>query len=120
MRGGGMCWRMVPVRPMPVSFPTSTGNRTKEDLAKTNLFPVLGDQYGRALEDQRITIVYEGGGFYTSFNHNRLPVAPRTWHLILVRRGGAQASARRRAGGCARTGEHSHCHFPLAALHRNG
>ncbi len=55
----------------------------KEDLTDKVLLPVLGDQYGRVLEDQQIAIAYDGGSFHTCFNHSRLPVAPRTWHLIL-------------------------------------
>ncbi|MBZ5495341.1 MAG: malto-oligosyltrehalose synthase [Acidobacteriia bacterium] len=58
-------------------------NPPKEDLANKVLLPVLGDQYGRVLEDQQITIAWDTNGFSTCFYQTRLPVAPHTWHLIL-------------------------------------
>ena len=51
----------------------------KEALANKVLLPLLADQYGRVLENQQIAVVYDGHGFHT---YNRLPIAPRTWHLI--------------------------------------
>lgn len=56
----------------------------KEDLADRLLLPVLGDQYGRVLENQQITVGYDSGGFFTVFDHMQLPLAPRSWELILA------------------------------------
>jgi len=55
----------------------------KEELANKVLLPFLGDQFGRVLEGQEIRILYEDGTFYSALHEMRLPVAPRSWHLIL-------------------------------------
>lgn len=55
----------------------------KADLANKVLLPVLGDQYGRVLENREIRIVYQGGAFEVCYHDLRLPVAPRTWTRIL-------------------------------------
>jgi len=47
------------------------------------LLPVLGDQYGKVLENQQIKITYEGGTFALHLYEFALPVAPRTWTLLL-------------------------------------
>jgi (1->4)-alpha-D-glucan 1-alpha-D-glucosylmutase len=58
-------------------------NPPKKDLANKVLLPILGDQYGRILEDQQIAIVYEHGGFFVFVNQKRLPLAPRSWRFLL-------------------------------------
>jgi (1->4)-alpha-D-glucan 1-alpha-D-glucosylmutase len=55
----------------------------KADLKNKVLLPVLGDQFGKVLENQEITITYEGGTFALRFYEFALPVAPRTWTLLL-------------------------------------
>ena len=55
----------------------------KADLKNKVLLPVLGDQYGKVLENQQIKITYEGGTFALHFYEFVLPVAPRTWTLLL-------------------------------------
>ncbi len=55
----------------------------KADLKNKVLLPVLGDQYGKVLENQEIKITYEGGTFALHFYEFALPVAPRTWTLLL-------------------------------------
>ncbi len=55
----------------------------KADLINKVLLPMLGDQYGRALENGEIKIVYEGGRFQACYYDWVLPVAPRTWTWIL-------------------------------------
>ncbi len=47
------------------------------------LLPVLGDQYGKALENGEIKIIYAGGRFQGRYYDWMLPVAPRTWSAIL-------------------------------------
>ena len=59
-------------------------NPPKRDLANKVLLPLLGDQYGRILEDQQIAVIYESGAFRVSVNQKPLPLAPRTWALVLA------------------------------------
>lgn len=58
-------------------------NPPKEDLAHKVLLPILGDQYGRILEDQQIMVMYERGSFFVTVNQKPLPLAPRTWAVML-------------------------------------
>jgi (1->4)-alpha-D-glucan 1-alpha-D-glucosylmutase len=58
-------------------------NPPKADLANKVLLPMLGDQFGRALENGEITVVYEGGSFHARYYDWLLPLAPLTWPLIL-------------------------------------
>ncbi len=58
-------------------------NPPKRDLANKVLLPILGDQYGRILEDQQITVGYERGGFVACVNRKSLPLDPSSWALIL-------------------------------------
>jgi len=55
----------------------------KQELVNKVLLPVLGDQYGRILENQEIQIVYGDGQFHVSVYDLPLPLAPRTWTMIL-------------------------------------
>jgi len=55
----------------------------KRDLANKVLLPILGDQYGRILEDQQIRVRYDRGNFLVSVNDKLMPLAPRSWALIL-------------------------------------
>ena len=55
----------------------------KADLADKVLLPMLGDQFGRALENGEITVVYEEGSFQVRYYDWMLPLAPLTWPLIL-------------------------------------
>jgi (1->4)-alpha-D-glucan 1-alpha-D-glucosylmutase len=55
----------------------------KEELANKVLLPFLGEQFGRVLEAQEIKLLYEDGAFYFALQDMRLPVAPRSWHLVL-------------------------------------
>ncbi|HVQ24202.1 MAG TPA: malto-oligosyltrehalose synthase, partial [Planctomycetota bacterium] len=47
------------------------------------LLPILGDQYGEALERQEIRLAYDRGAFLARYYDNTLPIAPDTWRLIL-------------------------------------
>ena len=58
-------------------------NPPKADLANKVLLPMLGDQFGRALENGEITVVYEDGSFHARYYDWLLPLAPLTWPLIL-------------------------------------
>ncbi len=54
----------------------------KPELSGKVLLPVLGDQYGRVLEEG-ISVGYDQGAFFVGFYETRLPLAPRTWPHIL-------------------------------------
>jgi (1->4)-alpha-D-glucan 1-alpha-D-glucosylmutase len=58
-------------------------NPPKENLANKTLLPILGDQYGRVLENQEIHLVYQRGAFFVNYYETRLPIASRTSISIL-------------------------------------
>lgn len=58
-------------------------NPPKRDLVNKVLLPILGDQYGRILEDQQIAILYDQGAFVAGVYGKALPLAPRSWALLL-------------------------------------
>jgi (1->4)-alpha-D-glucan 1-alpha-D-glucosylmutase len=68
----------------------------KEELVNKVLLPVLGDQFGRALENQEIQIVFNEGQFQVSVYGSPLPLAPDTWTMILEP---AAAKLREKLGG---------------------
>ncbi len=55
----------------------------KEDLANKVLLPILGDQYGKVLENDELHLLYEGGAFFIAYHDRRFPIAPRTSTAIL-------------------------------------
>jgi len=60
-------------------------NPPKNDLTNKVLLPVLGDQYGRVLEDQQIQIAYDraSGTFQARYFEHTFPLAPRSLQWIL-------------------------------------
>ncbi len=50
----------------------------KTELHEKVLLPVLGEQYGRVLENQEIAIEYEAGAFHARYWQSRFPIGPRT------------------------------------------
>ena len=60
-------------------------NPPKAELADKVLLPFLPDQFGRALENQQLVLVYEGGAFFVDCQGTRFPVAPSSWGLVLDR-----------------------------------
>lgn len=58
----------------------------KDELANKVLLPILGDQYGRVLENQELTLRYEEGAFFLLYYDHRLPIAPRPSVAILAHR----------------------------------
>jgi (1->4)-alpha-D-glucan 1-alpha-D-glucosylmutase len=58
-------------------------NPPKADLTNKVLLPMLGDQFGKVLENGEIKVVYENGGFQVRYYQWALPQAPRTWTHIL-------------------------------------
>jgi (1->4)-alpha-D-glucan 1-alpha-D-glucosylmutase len=55
----------------------------KETLKDRILLPFLGDQFGKVLENQELTLVYDDGRFRVLYYDRRFPIAPRSSLLIL-------------------------------------
>jgi (1->4)-alpha-D-glucan 1-alpha-D-glucosylmutase len=55
----------------------------KRQLANKLLLPVLGDQYGRVLENQELTLELVDGAFRLRYYAARFPIAPRSTTRIL-------------------------------------
>jgi (1->4)-alpha-D-glucan 1-alpha-D-glucosylmutase len=55
----------------------------KRSLENKVLLPVLGDQYGRVLENQELQLTFEEGAFFVSYSDQKLPVMPDTYEYIL-------------------------------------
>lgn len=58
----------------------------KADLKNKVLLPVLGGQFGKVLEDQQLSLVFESGAFLLTYYSRRFPIAPRSFALILRHR----------------------------------
>ena len=58
-------------------------NPPKEDLIDKVLLPMLGDQYGKVLENREIQVAFERGTFHVLCGDLKLPVAPRTYRFML-------------------------------------
>ena len=58
----------------------------KPDLANKVLLPILGDQFGKVLEDQQLVLSFEDGGFWLHYYQRRFPIAPHSWAMILQHR----------------------------------
>jgi (1->4)-alpha-D-glucan 1-alpha-D-glucosylmutase len=61
-------------------------NPLKPDLANKVLLPVLGDQFGKVLEEQQLVLSFEEGGFSLHYFQRRFPIAPHSWARILNHR----------------------------------
>jgi len=55
----------------------------KDELESKVLLPVLGDQYGRVLENQELKLTFEEGAFFILYYDRKFPVAPITYRKIL-------------------------------------
>jgi (1->4)-alpha-D-glucan 1-alpha-D-glucosylmutase len=58
----------------------------KEELSNKVLLPILGDQYGEALESGRLKLEFRQGVFSLRHFTALLPIDPRTYRTILSRR----------------------------------
>jgi len=47
------------------------------------LLPILGDRYGKVLEDGEFHVVFEDGAFFLNYFETRLPLSPISYQLIL-------------------------------------
>ncbi len=59
-------------------------NPIKRELENKVLLPILGDLYGKVLENLEITLSYEAGAFHLCYYDSRLPVDPKTWIAVLT------------------------------------
>jgi len=55
----------------------------KPELKNKVLLPILGDQYGRVLENRELVLEFREGAFFIRYYDTLLPVAPRSWARIL-------------------------------------
>lgn len=55
----------------------------QEELKDKILVPVLGEQYGKVLENEELKLVYDGQRFWVNYYGRRFPLAPGTWPRIL-------------------------------------
>jgi (1->4)-alpha-D-glucan 1-alpha-D-glucosylmutase len=55
----------------------------KDELANKVLFPILGKQYGLALENQELNLSFEEGAFFVKYYELTLPVAPISYTRVL-------------------------------------
>lgn len=58
----------------------------KKELRNKVLIPVLGDQYGNALENRELTLALEEGAFFVSYYDHRFPLRPATYAFIMEHR----------------------------------
>lgn len=58
----------------------------KPDLADKILLPVLGEQFGRVLEDGQLELNYGDGAFWVKYYQQEFPISPRSYPYILHRR----------------------------------
>jgi (1->4)-alpha-D-glucan 1-alpha-D-glucosylmutase len=58
----------------------------KRELANKILLPILGDQYGRVLENQELRLAYTDGSFSLWYYEHRLPIEPGSAAQILGHR----------------------------------
>lgn len=55
----------------------------KEELRNRVLLPILGDQYGRVLENQELKLEFIQGAFFVDYFDQKMPVAPASYSKIL-------------------------------------
>jgi (1->4)-alpha-D-glucan 1-alpha-D-glucosylmutase len=55
----------------------------KDELENKVLLPILGQQYGRVLENSELVLSYEDGAFFLCYWQTQLPINPRTYVDIL-------------------------------------
>jgi (1->4)-alpha-D-glucan 1-alpha-D-glucosylmutase len=58
----------------------------KKELKDKVLIPVLGNQYGYALENQELRLAFEEGAFFVWYHDHRFPVRPQTYVAVLAHR----------------------------------
>jgi (1->4)-alpha-D-glucan 1-alpha-D-glucosylmutase len=61
-------------------------NPVKRELKDKVIIPILGDQYGRALENQELRLVFDSGAFFIEYYTQKLPLDPKTYELVISHR----------------------------------
>lgn len=56
----------------------------KQELQGKVLLPILGDLYGKLLEEGTLSVLYRDGGFFVRVNESQLPLDPQTWSAVLT------------------------------------
>ena len=82
---GSTCWRPAR-RPPRRGSSTSTGTRSRRSSTGRVLLPILEDQYGKVLEAGLLALERDGGAFFIRYHDFRLPLAPRSYALVLGQR----------------------------------
>jgi (1->4)-alpha-D-glucan 1-alpha-D-glucosylmutase len=59
-------------------------NPVKQELKNKILLPILGDHYGKVLENQELQLELIEGTFFIRYHDHMLPVRPRTYSMILT------------------------------------
>ncbi len=83
--GGRMCSKTALARLLPAFFDIDW-SPPKEALHGKVLLAILGDQFGKILEDEQLQLIYEDQRFLIRYYHRRLPTDHRTWVPILEAR----------------------------------
>ena len=60
----------------------------KKELKNKLLLPILGDQYGKVLENQELKLTFDEGAFFITYHEHKLPIRPHTFTYILKYRHG--------------------------------
>ncbi|MGE5301364.1 MAG: malto-oligosyltrehalose synthase [Acidobacteriota bacterium] len=55
----------------------------KKELKDKVLLPVLGEQYGSALENQELVLAFEEGAFFLHYYDYKFPIMPKTYTNVL-------------------------------------
>ena len=77
-----MFWKTGPPAATP-PISTSIGHPQERKLHNRVLMPILGDHYGRLIDDRQIRLEREGGSFQVRYADHVFPLAPRTFDDIL-------------------------------------
>jgi (1->4)-alpha-D-glucan 1-alpha-D-glucosylmutase len=56
----------------------------KKELENKILIPILGEQYGKELENGELRLSFEEGSFYIYYYDHKLPIIPKTYGNILT------------------------------------
>jgi (1->4)-alpha-D-glucan 1-alpha-D-glucosylmutase len=56
----------------------------KKELENKILIPILGDQFGKVLENGELRLSFEEGIFFVSYHDHKLPIIPKTCSNILA------------------------------------
>ena len=56
----------------------------KKELENKILIPILGEQYGKALENGDLRLTFAEGSFFVYYHDHKLPIIPKTYSNILT------------------------------------